>query len=102
MINSRNVTQLSVSVLAVLSFTLPVGAQSITPQTKPDCAKVVCTTDGAELFQPEVTVTITPEATITQVCYPNSCSSSWVPHEIDENAVGNQPNVFVIPESDRK
>jgi len=94
----------AVSVAAILGFAWAASAQSITPQSRPDCAKVVCTTDGAELTKakPVVTTTVTPTATITQVCRPNSCSSSWVPHEMDEAATGNEPQEFLIPEGDRK
>jgi hypothetical protein len=89
---------------AILGFAWAASAQSITPMTQPDCAKVVCTTDGAQLTksEPVVTTTITPEATITQVCRPNSCSSSWVPHEFNGTAVGIEPQQFLIPEGDRK
>jgi hypothetical protein len=95
--------------LSSLAFSIPVAiifanaahGQTITPITQPDCAQVVCTQDGAALSEPVVTTTITPQAVITQVCRPNSCSSSWVGHETDETAIGNEPQVFVIPAEDR-
>jgi hypothetical protein len=52
--------------------------------------------------QPQVTVQITPQATITQVCLPTSCSSSWAPHENEASATGHEPQKFNIPAEDRK
>jgi len=91
-----------VSGVAVLGISWAASAQSITPQTQPDCAKVVCTTDGAELAKPKVTVTITPQATIKQVCRPTSCFSSWIPHKTDKDAIGNEPQFFEIPKEDQR
>jgi hypothetical protein len=96
--------------LSSLAFSIPVAiifanaahGQAITPMAQPDCAQVVCTQDGAALPKPIVTTTITPQATIIQVCRPNSCSFSWVGHETNETAIGNEPQVFVIPAEDRK
>lgn len=84
----------------VLAMAWAASAQSITPQSQPDCKAIVCTVDGA--VAPVVKTTITPEATITEVCRPDSCTSSWVPHGFDRDAIGHEPEAFVIPEGDRK
>jgi hypothetical protein len=51
---------------------------------------------------PFIEAEITPVATINRVCYPNSCSSSWVPHDTDNAHIGNEPQVFNIPAGDRR
>lgn len=76
-------TSMILTAPAFVIFALAAHSAEITPQTQPDCSKIVCTQDGAELTQKPVIVLPTPSSDEEDHVFPTVA----VPCKIDGKVI---------------